>query len=284
MKRSVLYSILAALVFVTGCRKDDDIKIPDLIRVPLPLVTIDATSDKFISPVAPANFKGKFSVDMYFKEDIKPQKLDIVVRKNSTTTKVLRPNITTYPTTIEVTGQELITLFGAPITGGDVFEFGADVTTQGGQVFQAFPAGGVGHASSVFNQPGANAVVSFLTPCAFDASKYAGDFEVVSDEWQDYKAGTVIPVKVVSPTQLSFEYNVDAGSAVPIIMTINPADNSITVASQTYGTYGGDAYTAESVAGPASAVNPCDLSLSVRLKHSTTGFTGNYTIKLKKKA
>jgi hypothetical protein len=290
MRYSILFSFLA-IVFLYSCRKDDNPKIPDLTRVPTPLITIDPTSDKLINPGNPAAFKGKVNVGLYFETDIKPQKFDVVVMKNGNkaNVKVLKADVTTFPTTVEFTGQELITLFGGPIADGDAFDIGVDITTQSGEKFLAFPAVGNAYGAGVGNQLGASLTVKFLKPCTFVSSAYVGDFSVLQDDWNDYAVGDVIPVKTVSANQISFEYNaafMDAGTSKPIILTINPATNNITVTKQEYGSYTGDAtYFAESVAGPASAVNPCDLSISVRLKHTTAaGFSSERTIRLKKKA
>ena len=288
MKRSIIFNVFAVLLLLAGCRKEDNPKIPELTRVPTPLVTKDATSDAFINPVDPASFKGKVVVDMFFKEDAPPQKMDVVIRKNGSATKVFKENVTSFPTTVEFTGQQLITLFGAPISGGDQFDVGVNITTAEGKVFEAFPSGAAAYGSGIANLVGASTSTSFITPCAFDATKYVGDFLVVQDEWGDYKVGNTVAVKMVSATELSFEYNVNAGTAKPIILKINPANNSISVTRQDYGAYTlppDTEFTAASVAGTASAVNPCDLSLSVRLNHVDANGTnyGNYTIKLKKK-
>jgi hypothetical protein len=285
MKRSIIFSILASLLFLS-CRKEDNPKIPDMIRVPVPLVGIDATSDKFISPVSPTAFKGKILVDMYFKTDVPPQKFDLVVMKNGNKSKVVvaKEGITSFPSVVDVTGTQLTSLFGEPMKAGDRFDIAVDITIQSGQKFLAFPVVGEPYGAGVFNQPGVNTAVQFLVPCPFVATEYAGDFLVVTDEWQDYSVGGIVPVKMVSATQLSFEYAVDAGSAKPIILNINPADNSITVAKQLYGTYGGEQYFAATSASPLNIVNPCDHSLTVRLNHTTAaGYSKDFTIKLKKK-
>jgi hypothetical protein len=284
MKKFIIVSFLASLLFF-ACRKSDNPKLPELTRVPTPNLSLDPSSNKFIPPGAPASFKAKINIDLKFKDDVPPKKMDAVIIKNGNKAafKVLKADITTFPSSVDITGQQLIDLFG-PIADGDLFQVGVDITTQGGQVFQAFPLGGVGYGTGVANEAGGvTTSIQFIKPCTFVASAYAGNFEVVSDEWADYKAGAVIPVKLVSPTQISFEYAVDPGTAKPIILTINPADNSISVAKQVYGSYGGDVFSAESVPGASSAVNPCDLSLSVKLLHTGPGVNNSYTIKLKKK-
>src|SRR4051812_45831920 len=127
MKRSIsiIYGFLTVLLLATGCRKEDDARIPDLIRVPTPLITMNADSDPFISPVDPASFVGKFTVDQFFKNDVAPQKMDVVIRKNNNVVKPFE-TVTTFPTSLELTGQKLIDLFGEPINGGDIFEIGVD--------------------------------------------------------------------------------------------------------------------------------------------------------------
>ncbi len=105
---------LKELIFLVGilffaCRKEDNPILPDLARVPAVLVKMDAASDKFISPVAPAGFKGKLVIDLLFANE-KPQSVDIVVMRNDdpTNVKVLKPGVTTFPTTIDVTGQQAV--------------------------------------------------------------------------------------------------------------------------------------------------------------------------------
>jgi hypothetical protein len=51
-----------------------------------------------------------------------------------------------------------------------------------------------------------------------------------------------------------------------------------------YGDYDGTQITAESVPGPNTGVDPCDVSFSVTLHHSLTagGDIGDFTIKFRK--
>lgn len=290
MKRLLIFSTLLTLVFFTSCRKDDNPRVPDLTKVKVPIIQLDPTSDQFINPVNPASFKARFTVELLFENEGAPKQVDVVVMKNDDkgNVKAFQSNIT-LPIDLEITGQKLIDLFG-PIQGGDKFDIGTDITLDDGTKLLAFPPVGEAYASGMVTlidnvKPGAVTSLQFLMPCPFDADAYNGNFIVVSDEWEDYAAGTVIPVTKVSATQISFKYNVDAGSAQPIILTIDPSNNSISVAKQYYGSYGGTPVHAQSVAGAASLVNPCDVSLSVRLKHTdpSGGTTyGTATIRLRK--
>src|SRR6185503_9651786 len=94
-----------------------------------------------------------FSFDSYFTSDIKPKQMDMVAIKNGNkaSVKTVAGGFTTFPATADVTGAQLVTLFGA-IVLGDNFTFGLDITTQDGRVYQAYPALGVGYGSGVLGQ------------------------------------------------------------------------------------------------------------------------------------
>src|SRR5438477_6947763 len=98
MKKIVLCSVLPVLFI--ACRKSDNPKIPELTRVPVMKLTPVAGSDGSIDLAGnPANFKANFDVGMLFPEDQKPQKVDIVVRKNGAgAIKIVKSDVSTYPT------------------------------------------------------------------------------------------------------------------------------------------------------------------------------------------
>lgn len=283
MKYSVIFSLLFASLFMAGCRKDDNPKVPDMASVPLPTFTQTA-GGALIPGDDPASFAATFDVDVYYKNGLQPKSFDVVVIKNGdkSNPKVIQADITTFPTTINVTGQQLIDLFGANIGLGDAFNIGADVIAQDGTKYPAFPDGGVTYAPGIANLPGIVTELRFAAPCLFDPAAYtAGDYEVVVDEWEDYAPGDIVTVAKIDDTHYSFKYAAD--NAVPIIMEVNPDNNAITVNAVMYGDYGGLEVTATSVEGPNSMVDPCDVSFSVQLNHVYSGGDlGNYIIKLRK--
>ena len=285
-----IFLITVAVIALASCRKDDNPRVPDLQKVQVPVILPDASSDQFINPVAPASFQARFTVDLLFASEGPPKQVDVVVMKNDNTgnVKLLQSNVS-FPTVIDITGQDLIDLFG-PITGGDKFDIGTDITLASGEKLLAFPATGDPYASGMATlignlKPGAVTSLQFLMPCAFDADDFNGNFVVVTDEWEDYAPGTVITLTKENATQVSFVYNVDGGTAQPILLTIDPSNNSVSVAKQYYGSYGGTPVHVQSVPSQANMVNPCDGSIGVRLKH--TDPTGNTeystaTIRLKR--
>ncbi|CAN5748780.1 hypothetical protein BH11BAC3_BH11BAC3_14720 [soil metagenome] len=116
--------------------------------------------------------------------------------------------------------------------------------------------------------------------CPVVASDFAGDFKVVVDEWADYFPGDIVPLTVSGDTVM-FKYL--AGNATPIKIVLNKANSSTSVAKQTYGFYGPDQFSVQSVASTDNFVNPCDLIISVRLTHTVAaGSYGSYTIKFQK--
>jgi hypothetical protein len=286
MKSSLLYSFLLGAVIISGCRKDDNPKVPDLQRVPVPQITLAEGSGDKIPISDPASYTATIVVDNYFKFGETPKQLDVLVIKNgdALNQQSLQGAITTFPTNITVTGQQLADLFGGPIEEGDEFTIGADVTTQDGKKFNAFSANGTTYAPGIFNMPGSSPELVLIGAniCFFDPADFtAGDYEVIVDEWVDYPPGTIIPVAKIDDTHYSFKYNAD--NANPIIMEIDPNTNAVTVAPVMYGDYGGAQVTAKSVEG--SEVDPCDVSFHLILNHNAPDFggdLGDYAITFRK--
>lgn len=283
MKPLHLIFILVSALQLIGCRKDDNPRVPDLEEVPLPQITLKEGEEK-IPGDEPASFSAVVTVDVYFKQGLQPKSFDLVVIKNDdkSNPKVLQANITTFPTDVTITGQQLIDLFGSDISLGDAFMVGADVFTQEGENFAAFPDGGVTYAPGIANLPGINTELRFAAPCLYDPAAYTeGDYEVVVDEWADYSEGDIVFVTKIDDTHFSFKYAPD--NAQPIVFAVNPADNSITADPQVYGDYTGVVVTAKSV--PGAEVDPCDVSFIIKLNHSAPppyGDLGDYIIRLRK--
>ncbi|WP_152269364.1 hypothetical protein [Agriterribacter humi] len=282
---SIIYSAILAMFLFAGCRKDDNAKVPDLERVPLPLITKDASTDVTISSQEPETFAATFNVDLYYKDDIKPQKFDVVIIKNGdkSNVKSLQDGVTTFPVSLQITGPQLATLFGSPIVLGDKFDIGVNITTQEGKVFQAFPLTGVAYNANIAALANSSTSVRYEAICKFNPEDYAGDFKVVTDDWADYAPGDIVAVTVIDDTHLSFKYLDD--NARPIIVEVKP-DNTTFVAKQVYGDGYGLGYgeiSCETVPSADNYVGPCEGILSVRLKHTVAaGSFGDATITLQK--
>ncbi len=165
MKKIIIFSlyILAIAPLFTACTKEDGPVPVDMTRFPLPVVAKVAGSDQNISASNPTAFNGKFSVALYFPNDMPPQKYDAVVIKNNdkTNVKLVQGDITSFPTEVVITGSKLAQLFNSPIVAGDRFDISVDVTTSTGQKFEAFPITGNAYASGIAAQPNSSTFVRY---------------------------------------------------------------------------------------------------------------------------
>ena len=199
MKKIIIYCfILPAFVTVFyACRKEDNPKLPELEELSWqPQLVKDATTDVSISPADALGFLGKFSIDKYFEGGATPQKVDVVVIKNNNkgNVKTLKADITAFPASVEITGGQLLTLFGGTIVLGDVFDVGVDITTASGKKFEAFPSIGNAYASGIIAQPNASPTLRYLAACTFDKNAFNGNYTVAEDEWADFTVGQTVAV------------------------------------------------------------------------------------------
>lgn len=280
MKKFLLYSTIAFLLILIGCRKEDDVKLPKLDRVPTPLITKVENTDAVISKDNPTAFKGKFTVGLYYETDVPPQKMDVVIRKNGTTTKIFKENITTFPTTFDITGAELATLFGAPLALADNYEIGVDITTREGQVFQAFPAKGNAHGSNIANLPNASTSITYTVVCPFDINDYLGSATIIDpDFW-----GATYPVTVtLSGTNTLKITGYFEDPTLSIFVKLNPATLAATVEDQKFADkVSGLPYTNWRVSGTGT-IDACNKKIPLNLGHSIDqGSYDKYIITLAK--
>lgn len=290
MKKIIIFSLyfFSVAAFFTACTKEGNGKLPELSNFPLPLVAKVAGSEQVISAQDPDAFSGKFTVGLYFPNDAPPKKLDVVIIKNNdkTNVKVLKTDVTTFPTEITITGTQLATLFNAPVFLGDKFDIGVDVTTYTGAKFEAFPITGASYAAGIAAQPGASTFVRYEAVCQYKPEDFQGDFKVITDEWADYTPGDFVQLTQVDATHFSFKFL--AADPRPIVVTVNAVTNAVTVPKQVYGSGYPPGWTlgdisAESVASVDNFVAPCSGTFSVILKHTVAaGTIGEFKLVLKK--
>jgi len=169
-KINILLAVsLGAIIAFSGCSKDDG-AIPERVSITaVPTITtnIDATGSKSIDLTNLAAFAGKFKVDLYFPGATPPTKIDIVVRKNPSTSaitnnnvKVFKAGVTTFPSSFTVTAADLTTLFGAPLVANEIYDFAPDIYV-GDRKFEAFPVVGTGTGAGVKGMPFFNEFARF---------------------------------------------------------------------------------------------------------------------------
>ncbi len=299
MKKIIVSLTCIAIIgnILSSCRKSDNPKIPQLVRVPVPVLTPDPTSGTFITATDPTAFNAKFTVDLYFKSDIKPKQLDIVVAKNhkysAGAVKSFKPNIVTYPTEVTVTGAQLLSLFSDPIVSGDVFEFGANITLQDGTVLPIFDSVGAGYGQTGGNVdgfPNASLVVAYPVVCSFSQATFSGTYKIITDEFQDYHPGDAVTVNPgPGPNQASLIVYPSPAFGInrkPFIIDIDPVTAKVSAVQQIIGDYPPDDINMKIVTTPGanSFVDFCNgkIHLSLDFSDAHTGSFGTAILEIGK--
>jgi hypothetical protein len=259
MKKIIVPLIICVAIFgsMLSCRKNDNPKLGPITSVPL-LNFIDTANDRLIPDTGA--FTRTFTVDLYYKSDVKPKSIDIVIVKNGAKTnyndssiKILQAGVTTFPSAITFTNISIVNLFGS-IALGDIYEFGANITLQNGTVIPGFIVGdsnlkgGSDYGSDIAQLPGENYIVTYKSPCAYNQSILTGTYKIIRDDWQDY-VNLPQPVPPVTPgpaanqiTLMVYPGAAAGTNAKPMIVTIdtlNAGGGNATVANQIIGDYPG---------------------------------------------
>jgi hypothetical protein len=160
-KINILTAIaLSTVMAFTACSKDDG-PIPERIgieNVPAMTMNLEPQKTNNIDTIrigTPANFAGKFKVAMVFPDQVKPTKVDIVVRKNGSAAnvKLYKADVNAFPTSFTVTAAEIVALFGTPIALNDTYDFAPDIYV-GTKKYEAFPTVGLGNGAGVVGMNG----------------------------------------------------------------------------------------------------------------------------------
>lgn len=289
----LLAASLGAVIAFSGCKKDDGAikKRVSIAAVPTITTNIDATGSQAIDLLNLASFSGKFKVDLYFPGTTPPTKVDVVVRKSNgavtnANVKVYKAGVTVFPTTFTVTAAEIATVFGVPIALGDAYDFATDIYV-GDRKFEAFPAVGAGQGAGLNGQPFFSEFARYSAICAYDPNLYQGNFVVVSDAFQDFSPGEIVPITKISNTQFSF-LDPYVTSPLPIIVTVNPLNNQLTITKQKIGNAftWNLGYTNPNMAVAASAasfVAPCSKTIDLSIAYTVDqGGFGTFLLKLRK--
>lgn len=294
MKKNILFTILAvAILGLSGCKKNDNFITEDyydlLEAVPVVSVKKEASGNQAIDLLNLPGFSGKFTVSLFFPSQPPPTKVDIVVRKNGSAAnvKVFQANVTTFPTTYTVTAAQIVALFNnVPIALDDTYDFGADIYTEKGK-YQTFPTTAIGYAPGPVGQPLYSQFARFAAICAYDPDMYQGNFVVIQDDFEEWFPGDVVVLTKIDNTHFSFLPAVTFGGATrtPVVVTVNPLDNVITVPKQQVGATFYQYFLPNwaSVPSPLNIVAPCAKEFGLLINYTVSaGSFGNAYFKLRK--
>lgn len=192
---------------------------------------------------------------------------------------------------LSVKATEIAAALGIPVTA---LETGATYTLYNQLITKEGKTHDIANTFSEFASLSAyNMALTWaaVVVCPFNATGFAGDFEVVQDGWGDFAPGEVVTVAAgPGANQISITaYPSPAYGSVnrkPIVVSIDPATGVATVASQVYGDYPSFGLTNVKVrtVGTNNYVFSCVGTIDLRLNHTADqGNQGDYTLRLKKK-
>jgi hypothetical protein len=273
--------LLALSLFVASCSSDGNGNLPDLERVPIPLLKFVDNSDVLIQE--PADFKGKFTVDMYFKEDVAPKQVDIVIAKNGdyNAVKVIQAAVTSFPVIVDMDAAKLATAFGInvnQIMPGDFFEIGANIVTKSGLTVPAFSNLSNQFSADIANFPGSSLSLKYPVVCPLDLDEFVGEYTAVDPGFMEYD----YPVTVTREGEnvLVVTGFVDDPKSV-IKLTIDPKTTKIILPS-TLATASIFGYNNLKVTG-GGEINACTNSISLNIGYTVDeGDFGSYALTIKK--
>ena len=182
--------------------------------------------------------------------------------------------------TIEVTGAEIAAAVGTTLAPGDIYTMYNSCITTDGRVFD------FGNTFAEYaNNPIYNMALTWQATvvCPFIPADAAGTYTITTDGW-DGAAGETTEVTATATTAtLTYAFPYAAPPGVnPLVLTIVPTTGGVTVAKQTYGSYGAgfENFTAAGTGFFFSCTGFIDLSLN----HVSGGGTnyGTYALRLKK--
>jgi len=267
------YIILACLSFFYMSCAEEEAEVSTITT--FPAFTLDGLQDKYVFDEADTTILLPFTLN---DNQIYELEIDIVVGNGTTATEDVDFAL----------GSHSITIPTLKKSGAIEFILGSDIFLEGDEkVFleltSHLPSGLKGTKIIEITIKNVGGCPPYVH------NDFVGDYEVVSDAWQDYPVGTTITVANVGNNILSFNYNCGA-NAKPIIMNINPNTFGISGTIQEYCSYDLPPLTKffgdiVETGANASFVNTCTGELNVTIAHSdeNNNAYGSGKIVLKKK-
>lgn len=230
MKRNILNSIFFSMIIFFGACTSD-MRMPEVTKTSLPLITLDPTSDVLIQG---GILNGKFNVDMYYKDYPSDSRIVIAMNGNYSNLKVLTSSVKTFPSAQTVNDAKLVSLFGlTTINAGDYFEVGLDVQNQDGTWYPAFNALGVSYGTGPVNLPGSSPIITFKAVCALDINDFVATANLTDAADAFYGGTYATPIQKFDATTLLVKNF--AGFSGDLKLIVNLKTHAVTVPKQVFG-------------------------------------------------
>lgn len=281
MKLKFLFIAALAILFASSCRKEGNNPIFDDNKLGVgTYLTLDSTENLNFN-AADLSASVGIRVSEYGGSPVTKVNLFVVDNGSADQTwKLVKTIDFTGPgTEISATGTEVAAALGytaADFQPGSTLTFFNQVVTAEGKKFD------INNAGASVNSDDYNSSFSWTAAivCPFTGG-VAGDYKVITDDWQDYSAGDIITGAVEDgpgPNQITLHVYPAPGVGDvinPIIVDIDPETGTATVPEVQYGDYGGTLISAQG----SGFVFGCTGFITLSLEH--IGY-GTYKLELQK--
>ncbi|AWA28716.1 hypothetical protein HYN48_00665 [Flavobacterium magnum] len=257
-KIKLILTLLAVTLLVPSCENDGGDSVIETQKGTVPDIQKVADSEQSINFIR-INDGGdvnlNFSVGLGLGQE-EFQSLDVVLfylKGDGTVNRfVLDSGVTSLPKTYSLKLADIFAAFPdvnsvADITTQDQLLVSTDITLKDGTVIKMTNDDGTAnYGQNIANSAYYSVIQTYDVSCPIDdASNFSGNYKVVSDAWQDYAAGDVIPLEYhpedgqytfrIMSTNNPYLINYDTSY---MLVTIDPATGEVTVAANEPFNYG----------------------------------------------
>lgn len=283
--RRIITSIclLASISYISSCKTEDIVQDVETLGTGS-YVKLVSKNDGIIDATNPAGTSATIKVSEYGP---KQQKVVVYVSKGTRTTDRTKwKQVKEVPATdakeydITVTGAEIAAAMGTTLAPGDIYTlYNSCITADGGR----FDYGNIN--TEVAGNPNYNMALTWQATvvCPFIPSAAAGTYTITFDNWDGATGETAAVTATANSATITyaFPYAIPPG-VNPLVLTVTPTTGAVTVAKQTYGSYGTgfENFTAQGAGFFFSCTGFIDLSLQHVAGNGTN--YGTYVLRMKK--
>ena len=254
-KLKLILTSLALVLFVAACENDGGDSKIETTNGATPNVQKIATTNTSINILAIRNdvpINIGFTIGVGFGNVSSMDVVGIYTKGTVVEKAVIKANLTTFPATVNITQTDLINAFKflnskADFGLTDKLTISADIVLNDGRKVEMFNAKGEKNfGADISNSLLFSVSQNYVVSCPLtDASLFNGNYKVTADQWEDYTVGATVPV-VYNAADGLFKFRIlnknnayiSNAATSYMIVTINPANATVTVAANETYNYG----------------------------------------------
>ncbi|MCC9061813.1 hypothetical protein [Flavobacterium piscisymbiosum] len=285
----ILFTSLLFILIAVSCDNDGGSSVIDVIEGATPDLRKEPTTDQGINIIALQNNEDinlGLNLKVATGQVASMNVVGYFTHSGAVTKAVLQSNVSSFPAKLSYKTADLVKAFPTFKSFGlnDKLIISADLTLTNGTVIKTFNDDGTpNYGADIANSTLWKVSQTYTALCPLDdASLFNGNYEITADDWSDYKAGTIIPV-VYNGTDGTYTFRILETknpalvnpSTAYLLVTINPATNTVTVKSNIDFDYGGGDTTPVTGTG---TVGSCTGDINLKLNFpgfNQSGFNFN---------